>query len=433
MGWFWAGIGLLIAILAVLQGLGIGAQTFEHRRFARSRLRNLDTRGPHGRVALLVPCRGGDLEFEENLQRLFLQDYEDYEIWFILESRQDPAYPAIRRVIAANPQIRTQVILAGQAIHSGQKVHNLRVATHELPQDIEYLAFVDADARPAAHWLRSLIARLDEPGTGAATGYRWFVPLRPTLANHILYALNCNIAMLYSRNGPNAVWGGSWAIRREVFERLKLHEAWAGTLSDDLVATQVLQRAGLKVEFEPACVVASPLDVTLAQMLSFVRRQYLIGRFYVPMGWALGFALITFANLAFLGSLAATVWGVIAGFPPPWYPAAICVAMYALNAGRGMIRQSLTRLYFPQWRDALCKAGRFDVWAGPLVNLVNWCELFATALGRQITWRGITYRLFRGGQIILVSRGDPLAPLPVAEATSPAIEDAHPNAARKVA
>jgi cellulose synthase/poly-beta-1,6-N-acetylglucosamine synthase-like glycosyltransferase len=424
MGWLWTAIGLTAAALAILQGFLIGMQTFEHRRFARSRLRNLAPPQPHGRAALLVPCRGLDLGMEENLRRLFVQDYQDYEIWFILESRGDPAYAVIRRLTADYPNIRTQLIIAGRAEHSGQKVHNLCVATRDLPRDLEYLAFVDADARPAPHWLRSLVARLDRPGMGAATGYRWFIPQRPTLANHVLYALNCNIAMLYSRNGPNVIWGGSWAIRREVFEQLKFHEAWAGTLSDDLVANEVLYRAGLKVEFEPACMVATPLDVTLRQMLSFVRRQYLIGRFYVPQAWLLGFVLITFANLALLGSLAATAWCGATGVLHPAIPALVAAIVYLLNAGRGRIRQGVALRYFPQHGESLRRAGRFDTWAGPLVNVVNWYALFTTALGRQITWRGITYRLFRGGQIALVRRDSPPPPSGEVELETEATEPA---------
>ena len=78
----------------------------------------------------------------------------------------------------------TRLILAGAAQESGQKVHNLRVATESLPPEITYLAFFDADARPTACWLRVLLARLDRGEVGATTGYRWFVPLRPSLANH---------------------------------------------------------------------------------------------------------------------------------------------------------------------------------------------------------------------------------------------------------
>jgi len=434
MGEWWIGIGLLMATLAVLQAFLIGVQTWEHRRFARSRLRHPRTKRPRGRAVVLVPCRGLDVGLEENLRRLFVQDYDNYELCFILEDRQDPAYPVIRRLMAAHPEVRSRICFAGQATESGQKVHNLRVAVRELPPETTYLAFVDADARPGSHWLRSLISWLDEPGVGAATGYRWFIPQRPTLANHLLYSLNCNIAMLFSLRGPNLVWGGSWAIRRDVFERLKIYEAWEGTLSDDFVATRVLYEAGLRVEFEPTCMVPSPIDFRLPRMLAFVRRQYLIGRFYAPLAWALGFLLITFANLAFLSGLALSGWTLATGEIPAWIPAVLCVAIYLLNAGRALIRNDLAFRYFPESREMLEKAGRFDMLVGPLVTLVNWGELVASFVGRQINWRGITYRLFRGGRIALVRRDEsPSVLLSTEEDSLPVLESTISVAERRAA
>jgi hypothetical protein len=409
MGDWWMGIGLSVAGLAVLQGLLIGLQTWEHRRFARSRQRHPRLASFGGHAVLLVPCRGLDVGLEENLDRLFVQDYDDYELFFIVEDRKDPACPVIRRRMEAHPAIRSRLLFAGQAVDSGQKVHNLRVAVEHLPPETEYLAFVDADARPGPHWLHSLLFWLEQPGVGAATGYRWFMPERPTLANHLLYSLNCNITMLFNRNGPNAVWGGSWAIRREVFERLKIADAWDGTLSDDFVASRVLYDAGMRVAFEPTCVVASPIDFSMPQMLAFVRRQYMIGRFYAPLIWAMGFLLITFACLVFWGGLALAAWGLIAGAPWAWLPTTMCVLVYLLNAGRGLIRNDLAMRCFPEARESLEKAGQFDMVAGPLITLVNWAELVASLVGRQIDWRGITYRLFRGGRIAFVRRGPPPA------------------------
>jgi len=392
---------LMLAGVAVAQAVLTGMQTWEHRRFARSRLR-APRSGPSGRAVLLVPCRGLEVGLEENLRAVLVQDRGDYEVWFIVESPDDPVYPVIEKVVDEYPGIDTRVIFAGRATRSGQKVHNLLVATAELPAEVRYLAFVDSDARPEPRWLGGLLQRLDDAGVGAATGYRWFVPQRASVANHLLYSLNCAVAMLFGKNAPNFVWGGSWAIRRETFERLGLREAWQGTLSDDLVASRVLHRAGLRIEFEPACVVASPLDSTFGEMVSFVRRQYVIGRFYVPHCWAIGFLLVTFANLVFFGALGATIGGLVMGTPPPWLPAMICGVLYLAGVYRGLLRQDILQVYFPRLNRKLKRARRFDVWAGPLVGLLNGLQLAGALLGRHISWRGITYRLSRGGQVRLV-------------------------------
>ena len=400
----WIVVCLLLAGLAIAQAVLAGMQIWEHRRFARSRLRS-PRRGPTGRAVLLVPCRGWELGLEGNVRAVLNQDRGDYEVWFILEGPDDPVYPIIRRLVNQHPGVDTRVIFAGRAERSGQKVHNLLVATAEIPGDIEYLAFVDSDARPEPRWLHGLLQRLDLAGVGASTGYRWFVPQRPSLANHLLYSLNCSIAMLLGKNAPNFIWGGSWAIRRETFERLGLREAWRGTLSDDLVASRVLHRARLRIEFEPAAMVASPLDASFKEMVSFVRRQYVIGRCYLPGAWAIGLLLTTFANVVLFGALGATIGGMVTGTPPPWFPAVLCGILYLASVYRGFLRQDIPQVYFPRLHRKLTKAGRFDVWAGPLVGLVNWLQLAGALLGRHITWRGITYRLSRGGQVRLVRRG----------------------------
>ena len=87
-------------------------------------------------------------------------------------------------------------------------------------------------------------------------------------------------------------------------------------------------------------------------------------------------------------------------------PAGIFAVLYLASVYRGAVRHDLTRVYFPGLNDRLRKARRFDVWAGPLVGLVNWFALASSVVGHRITWRGITYRIRRGGQIRLVRRDD---------------------------
>ena len=213
--------------------------------------------------------------------------------------------------------------------------------------------------------------------------------------------------MFCSRNGPNVVWGGSWAIRRDLFQRLEIREAWKGTLSDDFVATRVLYRARLHIEFQPACAVASPLDFSLPAMCSFVRRQYTIGRCYFLPAWLLGATVLSLANLAFWGGLAAAGWGLHGGPIDPRVPAGIVALAYAASCYRGLIRRDLAGLYLPDQQESLRRACRFDLWSGPLVGLFTWAMVAISLFGSRIAWRGIVYRLLPGGKIQTISREEP--------------------------
>jgi hypothetical protein len=392
-----SGLAVVLAVLVVMQ-------TWEHHRFAHSRLSQVDHYREAGRVALVVPCKGFDLGLERNLRSFFLQDYRDYAIRFVVESADDPAYPVIRRLMARYPHVESRVIVAGHAEGSGQKVHNLRVATAGLPAEVRYLAFADSDARLRRQWLRALVARLDRPEVGATTGYRWFVPARPSLANALLYSINSSIAVFLGSRSPTVVWGGSWAISRNTFEALGLYGAWEGTLSDDLVASRLLLRSGLRVIFEPACMVVSPLDTTLSDLAAFVRRQYLMARFYIPVWWSVILVLVALANLIFLGSVAAVAWGLAAGTGWAWIPAAVTTVLYLLGGLGGLLRQNLALTYLPHLRKKLRRARRFEVWAGPLVARVHFVTLVGSMFGRRVTWRGITYRLGRRGQVLATYR-----------------------------
>ena len=346
---YWLTAYLVIAGAVIVFSLLLALLTWEHCRYARSCMRHANEHQPTGRVALFAPCKGLDLEGEANLRALMEQDYDDYEITFIVESESDPAYAMVRRTMAAHPWVPAHVVIAGRATDSGQKVHNLRVATKHLSRRIKYLAFVDSDARPGPHWLRAMVARLDQPGLGAVTGYRWFTPEKATLGNALVYSMNCDVLSLLTRSSHYLIWGGSWAIRRDVFDSIKLRDAWRGTLSDDLVASRLMRRMRLQVRFEPACVVASPLDQSLGHAMSFIRRQYLIGRLYTFDWWFFSLLSATFTNLIWLGNLGMLAWSLVTGSPSPWIPVSVSAVLYAITVYRGLLRQGLVGIYFPHW------------------------------------------------------------------------------------
>ena len=103
-------------------------------------------------------------------------------------------------------------------------------------------------------------------------------------------AWNASIA---SALGPNTktnfCWGGSMAIRRDVFERVGMREKWRGTLSDDFAVTRAMNEAGLPIVFVPQALTASVEDCSFREMLEFTTRQMKITRVYARPLWLLSF------------------------------------------------------------------------------------------------------------------------------------------------
>jgi ceramide glucosyltransferase len=390
-------------------------QAFEHRRFTRSRVRHHPPKPNLRHVCLFVPCKGTDDDLEANLQPLFEQDHEDYELVLIVESDDDPAAAAIRRTMRKNPHVPSRLIVAGLSQGTGQKVHNLMVATENLPPRVEILAFVDADVCPPTDWLRHLTARLYS--VPVATGYRQFVPKRPTLANYLLASINGSIIPIMFPGKHHLIWGGSWAITREVFETSRLRERWRGTLSDDLIATRVMAENRFRVSAEPTCILPSPLDVDLRGMFSFIRRQLIIGRCYVSVHW---YALLlgsTLVQWMFWGSAAAVLLGAVSGASWSWQPAVVALALYGLHLMRARFRHNALSACLPRHYAEIKPALRFDAWLGPLAGIAGWLGLVASAFGRRIVWKGIAYDMKPGGAITNIVRAPKevkLAPEPAA-------------------
>ncbi|HEX4900401.1 MAG TPA: glycosyltransferase family 2 protein, partial [Pyrinomonadaceae bacterium] len=222
-------------------------------------------------ATVIVHCRGREPGLAENLAALFEQCYPSYEIVFVTDSESDPSLEVIQNIVLAKASaIAARVLIAGPATESGQKVHNLRAAVGQLDPRSEVLVFVDSDARPGRNWLRSLVAPLVDHELGAATGYRWFVPVNGGLASRVRSSWNASIASaLGADRKKNFCWGGSTAIRRETFVRLNIRERWQGSVSDDFTMTRVLGEANLPIHFVPACLVASPGDCDLGELLEF--------------------------------------------------------------------------------------------------------------------------------------------------------------------
>lgn len=348
------------------------------------------------RASIIAPCRGLDQGLLENLSALFLQDYPSYEIIFVSDNREDPALAVIEELRQEfyDPEYpKTRVTIAGLAQESGQKVHNLIAAVRETDSSSEVLVFVDTDARAASHWLRSLVAPLSDENLGAATGYRWFVPVRGGLASRLRSVWNASIASaLGGRRDKNFCWGGSTAIRRTTFERLDMIERWRGALSDDFALTRALQSAHLPIHFVPACLTASLEDCTLKELLEFTTRQMKITRIYAPNLWkavlisGLVFVLTFFGGIALVGVRAAL------GLSTAW-PLALIAATYLLGVWKAWLRWRAVKLVLVSHRNLLRRDAFAQLFLWPIATAVFLYNALAASLSRRINWRGITYEL----------------------------------------
>ncbi|HEX8633022.1 MAG TPA: glycosyltransferase [Pyrinomonadaceae bacterium] len=361
-------------------------------------------------VTVVAPCRGLDQGLYENLDALCAQNYPAFEIIFVIDSPDDPALDVIERVRraweqSASPQ--TRVLMAGGASESGQKVHNLIAAVGAADARSEAFVFVDSDARPRREWLRSLVAPLADETIGAATGYRWFIPSRNP-ATHLRAVWNASIASALGENSrTNFCWGGSTAIRRETFTRLRIAQQWRGTLSDDFALTRALQHAQLPIHFVPRCLTASHDVCRARSLLEFTTRQLKITRVYAPRLWRIVLISNFLFVAVFYGGITLTLSRFARGLPSA-LPLALVACIFALGSAKALLRLRAVALAFaPEqkiWRAATLAA---HVLLWPLASALFLYNALVAGVSRRIRWRGITYELKSPSETVIIAAARP--------------------------
>lgn len=401
---------LLLICLGTLGAVQIGIMAIhalENSRFYRGRRKQKLMDGAIEHVTLFVPCKGMDVDLEQNLGILFRQDFPKYELCFVTESASDPAVSVIANLQKRHRHIVSRLVIAGTSDACGQKVHNLMVATATVGERTRIMAFVDSDARVQENFLSRMVEMLACGRCAIGTGYRWYVPQASTLPNLLLSAINMRVATLMGRHFFNLVWGGAWIIWKDRFHELGFPEAWRGTLSDDLVVTRHAYDAQLRVNFNPHCTVTSSADVTWGTLNEFLRRQFRVVRVYAPRWWC-GALLAAIAGPSILfGQLALAGYGLAVG--GPWAIAlASAVAYYVLTATRYAIAQADLRPFVHTDEKTFATVSRFATFAWPLVAIATAWAAASVALGRTIAWRGIEYRLDSDSKTTVLRRESPV-------------------------
>ena len=358
-------------------------------------------------ATVIAPCRGLDQGLRENIAALFIQQYPAYEIIFVSDSGDDPAFAVIeevRRELEPRSKARARVCVAGEAKACGQKVHNLRTAVLQADPSSDLFVFVDTDARPAPDWLASLVAPLADERVGAATGYRWFIPVRGGLASRLRAVWNASIASaLGEQAGKNFCWGGSTAIRRTTFERLNMMDEWRGALSDDFALTRALQRAKLPIHFTPRCLTASFDDCSLRGLLEFTTRQMKITRVYAPHLWKAALLGSLLFVPVFFGGLALVIIRAALGLSFV-VPLMLLAIIYLLGVWKAYLRLRAVMLALAPHQADLFRDAPAQLLLWPLASAIYLYNTVGAAFSRRIRWRGISYELKSPQETVIIPR-----------------------------
>jgi cellulose synthase/poly-beta-1,6-N-acetylglucosamine synthase-like glycosyltransferase len=234
----------------------------------------------HLTVAVIVPCKGIGVNLEENLRGICEQEYPGYHVLFVVDSTQDPAYPVLQRIVHITKN--TCIELSEKIPTASGKIAAL-IAGIKKAGVVDVYVFADSDIRPHKRWLTNLVAGLSEKNIGAATGFRWFFP--HNLKTSLISAWNMASMTSLFLPQSNWAWGGSTAIRKNLFEQLHIEARWKNGFSDDLILTDAVKKAGYRIKFVPSCLVESPAETDITKFLHWGTSQFTWVRWYNPVIW----------------------------------------------------------------------------------------------------------------------------------------------------
>jgi cellulose synthase/poly-beta-1,6-N-acetylglucosamine synthase-like glycosyltransferase len=358
------------------------------------------------KTALIIPCKGLDLDFEKNITSFFEQDFNNYLLWFVVESEEDPAYKKLCELKDAigskSMALEIKIWVAGIGEICSQKIYNLLYCCERIPEDTEVLAFADSDICVRRDWLSHIVFPLHREKNGIASGYRWFVPKRNNLATLALSAGNAKVAQLLGNSIFNQAWGGSMAVRVETFRELDIAKLWQSALSDDLSLSEAVKKAGYRVAFVPACMAPSFEDTTWAKAFEFTRRQFIITKVFSPGTWWFSVISMSASVLTTWGAVIIALIAVVSKHSHLWFfflvPASIFASQFLRACMRQYVASKLLKYHSIQMQTAIF-SDIFFFWAW---SIILWLLIVSTSIGKTICWRGIRYKMLSPNETIIL-------------------------------
>jgi len=338
-------------------------------------------------ISVIRPVRGLDIGAEDNIRAFLDMEYPGrLELLFVVDSEEDPAHAAIRRLVAEHPTRASRVELLLSGSPPPQRTGKLNAmlvgvaaATGEL------LAFNDSDSRPSKDLLGRLVSELlARPDCGCTFAPVVAAAERPT-AGDVGYELLMN-----AWYGPTVSWaaeprreldfimGQLMVCRRQALDAVGGVGVAEGQFVDDMYIGRALWKAGWK-----NVVIESPLRIVIGGMgpIQFFRtfRRWIL---FSEGGLAFRFTWPNWVR----GVSCWVAWAVLGVGLATGHLAAVGTALLAI-AFSVWTQASLQRAYHgPRIR-------LHQLWVPALIPLIGGLVQIAAKLNRRVDWRGRSYDL----------------------------------------
>lgn len=333
-------------------------------------------------ASILIPLCGVDFQAYDNYASFCRLDYPDFQIVFGVQNPQDTSIPVVERLKADFPHRDIQLVVDSTAIGTNPKVSNLHnmlsSARHEL------IVIVDSDIRVEPDYLAALVPELADERVGLVTCFyrAGAVPNWPSLLESVGITGEFAPGVLVAdfTEGVRFAFGATMATRKTVLASIGGFPALADYLGDDYMLGNLIWKAGYSIRLGRPIVETIPSPVGLRAMLKHqlrwarnIRACRPAGHFGTVITYATVPALLNFilcaSTASFLLFAATAALRLLCGWT---------VGVRGLH-------------------DRILEKHLWMLLARDLMGFGIWC---ASLIGRQVEWRGRTYRLLKGGKML---------------------------------
>lgn len=344
-------------------------------------------------LSVIIPVTGFSPLLEKNLLSFIGQNYHPYEILFVLQDPDDPAFPLIHRIARNRGDIK--IIFAGKAHRCSQKNYNLLAGIDHAGERPDILVFCDSGHHAHPDWLKCLITPLlTQPDNSVSSGFYCIV-----CREHSIVTWGralCVFAIQLARSVPRLglPWGGATAIRKEVFDRLAVVDIWKTNIIDDLSLASLLEKNEIPVFIPSHVNVTTRLnDISLHSWNKWLVRQIAYLKYIYPALWTfIGVGLILLTAVIHTSLLV-----VLTALFLPISTTQFCFnliilllfACFSCLLCRQHTRPAPLRYWIP------------SAWAA--LTLAAWAHM-QTWFSKTIEWANISYTVGQGGRVKKIVR-----------------------------
>lgn len=319
--------------------------------------------GFNPKVLVMLPCKGADLTLDSNIKSLKNQDYKNFTMVAIVDSKDDEAVKSLESNMV------DYIIAGNNCIGCSGKVRALSTAYEEFKGfDVYVIADSDVEAKP--DWLSRLVEPLADESVGISTTFPIFVPKAGFWSRVKMVWGFVGDGMMES-NITRFGWGGSLAFRKDLLTG-DAYENFKHSISDDIAITTAAKKLGLKIAYVKKRVAAVNSGDDFKALWEWANRQTALSVIGNRRVLRIGIAVYSMDILLLLSAIALSI-----------FYSSLFVFLFAPFA-IGIAKTYKRANGYASW----------DLWAIYLfINFMYLANLIKASGMKSISWRGRQYEL----------------------------------------